>query len=85
MNFTKEQQEIIQYQQGSMKIVAGAGSGKTTTMAYYINTLIQNKLVKEEEILFISFTRFAAREIKEKIHKKMINLLMWIIVIKQKK
>jgi hypothetical protein len=71
MNFTEEQSQIIHYTHGSMKIVAGAGSGKTTTMANYINNQIKTNSVKEDEIIFISFTRFAAREIKEKIHKVM--------------
>lgn len=71
MNFTEEQSEIIHHVSGSMKIVAGAGSGKTTTMAHYINNQIKTNNVKEDEIIFISFTRFAAREIKQKIHKVM--------------
>jgi superfamily I DNA/RNA helicase len=71
MEYTKEQSNIINHINGSMKIVAGAGSGKTTTMAHYIHNQIKNNKIKEDEILFISFTRFAAKEIKEKIHKVM--------------
>lgn len=68
MNFTQEQYDIIHNTDGCMKIVAGAGSGKTTTMAHYIKNQVRNNNMKEEEIIFISFTRFAAKEIKEKIH-----------------
>uniref|UniRef100_A0A6C0D6X0 DNA 3'-5' helicase n=1 Tax=viral metagenome TaxID=1070528 RepID=A0A6C0D6X0_9ZZZZ len=69
MEFTQEQKDIINYHGGSMKIDAGAGSGKTTTLANHVNTVLKTKKAKEEEIMFITFTRFAADEIRSKIAK----------------
>ena len=69
MNFTQEQKDIINYHEGSMKIDAAAGSGKTTTLANHVNTILKTKKAKEEEIMFITFTRFAADEIRSKIAK----------------
>lgn len=70
MNFTEEQNLILNYEGGSMKISAGAGSGKTTTMANYVDKQIKSG-IREEDIMFITFTRFAAKEIKIKIAKIM--------------
>ena len=51
----------------SIKILAGAGSGKTTTMAAFVHNCIHKKQYKPCEILFITFTRFAGQEIKNKL------------------
>ena len=70
MNFTQEQTLILNYENGSMKISAAAGSGKTTTMANYVDKQTKSG-IREEDIMFITFTRFAAKEIKTKIAKIM--------------
>ena len=69
MNHTSEQREIIEYQDSSFRVLAGAGSGKTTTMAEFVKREIQCRKTKPEEIAFITFTRFAAEEIKRKVKK----------------
>lgn len=55
--------------ESSIKILAGAGSGKTTTMAAFVHNCIKNKIYKDTEICFITFTRFAGEEIKLKLRK----------------
>ena len=49
-------------------IIAGAGSGKTTTIAGKVKYLIDIKNIKEEEIIVISFTNKAVSELKQRIN-----------------
>jgi len=56
-------------------VIAGAGSGKTTTVAGKVAYAINRLKVKPEEILLITFTRKASEEMQERIKKKMgINI-----------
>jgi DNA helicase IV len=56
-------------------IIAGAGSGKTTTVAGKVAYAINRLNVKPEEILLITFTRKASEEMQDRIKKKMgINI-----------
>lgn len=50
-------------------IVAGAGSGKTTTMAAKVKFLVDVKKVDPEDIILISYTNKAVSELKERINK----------------
>ncbi|MBI6115964.1 UvrD-helicase domain-containing protein [Salegentibacter maritimus] len=52
-------------------VVAGAGSGKTTTIAGKVKYLIEKCNYKEDEILLISFTSKSAAEMHERIRNKM--------------
>lgn len=49
-------------------VLAGAGTGKTTTINGYVTWLINTGRAKPEEILTLSFTRAAAQEMSERIH-----------------
>ena len=49
-------------------LVAGAGAGKTTTMAAKVKYLAEKQLVNPEEIIVISYTRKAIGELKERIN-----------------
>ncbi|MDA3614140.1 UvrD-helicase domain-containing protein [Polluticaenibacter yanchengensis] len=56
-------------------VIAGAGSGKTTTVAGKVTYLIERLKVLPDEILLITFTKKASDEMKERIKQKMgINL-----------
>lgn len=56
-------------------VIAGAGSGKTTTVAGKVAYAINRLKVKPEEILLITFTRKASEEMQDRIKKKMgINI-----------
>src|SRR3954469_15819965 len=48
-------------------VVAGAGSGKTETMAARVSWLVANRIVEPEEILGLTFTRKAASELNERV------------------
>lgn len=50
-------------------LVAGAGAGKTTTMAAKVKYLVERKRVRPEEIIVISYTNKAIGELKERINK----------------
>lgn len=63
------QQEAVYHKNGPLLVLAGAGSGKTTTMATRIAYLIAKHHVSAENILGLSFTRKAAGELKERVGK----------------
>ncbi|MBR6863006.1 MAG: UvrD-helicase domain-containing protein [Acidaminococcaceae bacterium] len=50
-------------------LVAGAGAGKTTTMAAKVKYLVEKQHVNPEEIIVISYTKKAIGELKERINK----------------
>lgn len=50
-------------------VIAGAGAGKTTTIAAKVRYLIEKKNINPADILIISFTNKAVNELKEKIVK----------------
>ncbi|TKJ19130.1 DNA helicase UvrD [Blastococcus sp. CCUG 61487] len=52
-------------------VVAGAGSGKTETMAARVSWLVANRIVAPEEILGLTFTRKAASELNERVHLRL--------------
>lgn len=65
---TPEQVAVIQHPLGSSTlVVAGAGSGKTETMANRVVWLVANGLVAPDAVLGLTFTRKAAGELRERI------------------
>lgn len=51
-------------------VIAGAGTGKTTTIVGYIKYLLLSKKCKPEEILALSFTNSSAKELSERVQKE---------------
>ncbi|MHB9039289.1 MAG: ATP-dependent helicase [Melioribacteraceae bacterium] len=62
-----KQREAVEFNSGPHMIVAGAGSGKTRVLMYKIAYLIDEKDYDPSEILALTFTNKAAKEMKERI------------------
>lgn len=67
LKLNKEQIEAIKYGRGPLLIIAGAGTGKTTVVTERIKYLILGKHAKPSEILALTFTEKAAREMEERV------------------
>jgi DNA helicase-2/ATP-dependent DNA helicase PcrA len=67
MKATKEQQAIIDHEQGRAVVFAVAGSGKTTTVVKRINRLIGECGHNPKRILATTFSRFARNQLEHKL------------------
>lgn len=72
---TPEQLRIIEAPLGPALVVAGAGSGKTETMAGRVVWLIANGVVAPQEVLGLTFTRKAAGELAERVRLRLRRLV----------
>ena len=61
------QKEAATYLDSHLRIIAGAGSGKTRVLAYRIAYLIEEVGIEPKNILAITFTNKAANEMKERV------------------
>jgi DNA helicase-2/ATP-dependent DNA helicase PcrA len=76
----KEQLRAVRHKKGPLLIIAGAGTGKTTVITERIKYLIEKDLAKPSEILALTFTEKAAREMEERVDRAlpMGYTQMWI-------
>lgn len=66
MSLNHAQTEAVAHNEGPCMVLAGPGSGKTLTIAKRIEYLIMKYKVRPEEILVITFTKYAANEMKNR-------------------
>lgn len=71
---TDEQTAVIEAALAPALVVAGAGSGKTETMASRVVWLVANGIVRRDEVLGLTFTRKAAGELAERIQRRLSRL-----------
>ena len=71
---TPEQRVVIEAPLGPSLVVAGAGSGKTETMAARVVWLLANGIVEPDQVLGLTFTRKAAGELAERVRKRLRTL-----------
>ncbi|KAA9110266.1 ATP-dependent DNA helicase [Microbacterium rhizomatis] len=71
---TAEQTAVIEAPLEPALVVAGAGSGKTETMAARVVWLVANRIVRRDEVLGLTFTRKAAGELAERVQKRLGRL-----------
>src|SRR3989338_10538077 len=62
-----QQLEAVNHAGWPLLIIAGAGTGKTTVVTERIKRIITEGLAKPEEILALTFTEKAAREMEERV------------------
>ena len=71
MKFNEMQQKAVIHGSGPCQVLAGPGSGKTLTIVNRICYLIEKCGVRPEEILVVTFTRYAAAEMKTRLNALM--------------
>ncbi|MGC0364850.1 DNA helicase-2/ATP-dependent DNA helicase PcrA [Rhodococcus sp. 27YEA15] len=71
---TPEQSAVIAAPLGPTLVVAGAGAGKTETMAARVVWLVANGYVDPEAVLGLTFTRKAAQQLTARIRKRLARL-----------
>ena len=71
---TAEQAAVIGAPLTPMAVIAGAGSGKSETMAARLVWLVANRLVRPERVLGLTFTRKAAAELGERVRARLDRL-----------
>ena len=71
---TVEQSAVVDYPLRPLRISAGAGTGKTTTMAMRLASLIERERIDPEAALGITFTNKAAEELTDRLRHHLPDL-----------
>ena len=80
-NLNKAQKEAVMHLDGPLLIVAGAGSGKTKVLTTRIANIIKEKKAFPNQILAVTFTNKAAKEMQKELVKFLVQVqqdLSWL-------
>lgn len=67
----EEQRKVVLSDEDYMLVIAGAGAGKTTTVAAKVRYLVEKQNIRPDQILVISFTNKAVGELRDRINKSL--------------
>ena len=68
-NPSPEQSDILDYELQPLRVVAGAGTGKTTTLAYRMAAVMSRHRLEPEQVLGVTFTNKAAFELGQRVRQ----------------
>jgi len=71
IRLNENQKKAVEYNEGDLLIIAGAGTGKTAVITQRIVNIIKKDLAKPSEILALTFTEKASEEMKERVDMEM--------------
>ena len=71
---TEEQSRVIAHRLSPLLVVAGAGSGKTATMAQRVVYLVATGQVRPDQVLGLTFTRKATAELDQRVASRLASL-----------
>lgn len=67
----EDQRRVVLADEDYCLVIAGAGAGKTTTVAAKVRYLVERRSINPSQILVVSFTNKAVNELKEKINDEL--------------
>lgn len=76
-----EQEQAVKAIQGYVRVVAGAGSGKTRTLTSRVSYLIDQVGITPENVLAVTFTNKAANEMKMRIKRYLGDAAEGVLVM----
>ena len=79
-NLNKAQKEAVMHLDGPLLIVAGAGSGKTKVLTTRIANIIREKKAYPNQILAVTFTNKAAKEMQLRVSKILGSAALFVKV-----
>ena len=75
-NYSSNQKKAIEHGAGPLMVLAGPGSGKTFVITHRIKYLIEGPGINPAHILVVTFSRAAAKEMKDRLKNSAQKVLL---------